>query len=71
MNNNQKHPITAAKNKTSNLRRNTPTAPAPNWFLVNETPVNIRYGNAGTLQEIITGMVFSDYTGNNDLTMLQ
>jgi len=71
MNHIKKHAITTAQNKTSNLRRNTPTAPAPNRFLVNETPVNVRYGNDGTLQEIITGMVFSNYTGKSDLTMLQ
>ena len=71
MNNNQKHHIATAQNKTSNLRRNTPTASEPNRFLVNETPVNVRYGNDGTLQEIITGMVFSNYIGKNDLTMLQ
>ena len=71
MNHIQNHPITAAQHKNSSSRRNASTAPASHRFLVNETPVHVRYGNDGRLQEIITGMVFSHYTGKSDWTMLQ
>ena len=43
---------------------------AQHQFFVNGTPVNVRYGQDGSLQELITKMIARKYTGKTGSGML-